>query len=256
MAPTGRPAQFLAHRPGCKTVRIWARVSISTRTFPISVRILFFGNDYSRLSIPCLQAALDTGHSVTVGAHRAESVGLIKTARIALKTRGPAAVIRGGVTLLLAYARRLHSPSGAASLTELARQRGAPVIDVTHLDSPASMESIRAFAPDIILVAGFSRILKRAVIELPRLGCINVHPSLLPRYRGPNPMYWVLANGGESHRRDGPLPRGENRRGRHHRAAIGPDPPGRRRAHAARPMRSGRRGAAARRARASSSRVT
>src|SRR5207302_961380 len=46
----------------------------------------------------------------------------------------------------------------------------------------------------LIVVANYSHILKHALISIPRLGCINVHASLLPAYRGPSPLYWVLAN--------------------------------------------------------------
>jgi methionyl-tRNA formyltransferase len=66
---------------------------------------------------------------------------------------------------------------------------------VSRLRDPATVDSVAALRPDLIVVAGFSRILRDDVIRIPSRGCINVHPSLLPRYRGPNPIYWVLANG-------------------------------------------------------------
>src|SRR5713226_7770003 len=56
------------------------------------------------------------------------------------------------------------------------------------------MQHVQLLGVDLIVVAGFARILKRALVDVPRLGCINVHPSLLPHYRGPEPFYWVLAN--------------------------------------------------------------
>ncbi|MBV9690602.1 MAG: methionyl-tRNA formyltransferase, partial [Ktedonobacteraceae bacterium] len=50
-------------------------------------------------------------------------------------------------------------------------------------------------APDFIFVAGFPQKLPAALLDLPRLGCVNLHPSLLPRYRGPEPFFWQLMNG-------------------------------------------------------------
>src|SRR5262249_42819339 len=52
-----------------------------------------------------------------------------------------------------------------------------------------------AFDLDLILVQMFPRRLPASVLAIPRLGCVNVHPSLLPRYRGPNPVSWQLYNG-------------------------------------------------------------
>jgi methionyl-tRNA formyltransferase len=54
---------------------------------------------------------------------------------------------------------------------------------------------LRALEPDIIVSAGFSRILPSAVLEVPRLGAFNCHPSPLPRYAGSNPWFWILRNG-------------------------------------------------------------
>lgn len=54
---------------------------------------------------------------------------------------------------------------------------------------------IARLAPDLIVVSSFSRIIPREVISIPPLGVINVHPSLLPKYRGATPTFWVLING-------------------------------------------------------------
>jgi methionyl-tRNA formyltransferase len=54
---------------------------------------------------------------------------------------------------------------------------------------------LRSWAPDLAVVAAYGRILPRAVLELPRLGCINVHASLLPKYRGAAPIQWALLRG-------------------------------------------------------------
>lgn len=57
------------------------------------------------------------------------------------------------------------------------------------------IEWLDARRADVILVAAYGRLLPAPVLEHPRLGCLNVHPSLLPRYRGPAPIQWALANG-------------------------------------------------------------
>ncbi len=54
---------------------------------------------------------------------------------------------------------------------------------------------LAALAPDLIAVAAYGQYIPRRIIELPPLGCINIHPSLLPRYRGAAPIQWAVANG-------------------------------------------------------------
>jgi methionyl-tRNA formyltransferase len=84
--------------------------------------------------------------------------------------------------------------SGFVSLPELCHVRGLNVIRCASPNSPEFLHQVQLLGVDLIVVAGFSRILKRPLIGAPRLGCINVHLSLLPLYRGPEPNYWVLAN--------------------------------------------------------------
>jgi methionyl-tRNA formyltransferase len=66
---------------------------------------------------------------------------------------------------------------------------------------PASREQmaalIRPLEPDLIVCSGFNWLIPREVIEIPRYGAINMHPSLLPRYRGPIPVSWAIRNGDE-----------------------------------------------------------
>lgn len=59
----------------------------------------------------------------------------------------------------------------------------------------AFMDRLAAMAPDIIVVVAFGQILPKRVLDIPRLGCVNVHASLLPRYRGAAPMQWAIING-------------------------------------------------------------
>ena len=62
---------------------------------------------------------------------------------------------------------------------------------------PASVEYLKKFAPDIIIVAAFGQILPKSILDLPKYGCINVHASLLPKYRGAAPIQWAVINGDE-----------------------------------------------------------
>lgn len=83
----------------------------------------------------------------------------------------------------------------APPVKTLALQLGIPVIQPEKLKQPEAMAQLRAWNPDIIVVAAFGQILKRDVLELPRYGCINVHASLLPRWRGAAPINAAILNG-------------------------------------------------------------
>lgn len=63
------------------------------------------------------------------------------------------------------------------------------------LKEKSTNELINSLLPDLIVVSTFYQIIPKSIITIPRLGIINVHPSLLPKYRGPTPTYWVLENG-------------------------------------------------------------
>lgn len=76
---------------------------------------------------------------------------------------------------------------------ELAVQHGRAVLTPDKIGEAES--ELRALHPDVIAVAAYGQFIPRAIRELPRLGCINIHPSLLPRYRGAAPMQWAIANG-------------------------------------------------------------
>ncbi len=77
----------------------------------------------------------------------------------------------------------------------LALELGLPVIQPEKLRQPEAMDQLRAWAPDLIVVAAFGQILKPDVLDLPRFGCINVHASLLPRWRGAAPINAAILNG-------------------------------------------------------------
>jgi methionyl-tRNA formyltransferase len=79
----------------------------------------------------------------------------------------------------------------------LAEELGLPVIQPARLKEPAALEQLAAWQPDLIVVAAFGQILRPAVLDLPRYGCINVHASLLPRWRGAAPIVAAILEGDE-----------------------------------------------------------
>ena len=80
---------------------------------------------------------------------------------------------------------------------EVALEHQIPVLQPQKVKEEAFLEEIRMLNPDIILVAAYGKLLPKALLELPRFGCINVHASLLPKYRGASPIQWAVLNGEE-----------------------------------------------------------
>ncbi len=85
----------------------------------------------------------------------------------------------------------------APPVKTLALELGIPVIQPEKLRQPEAMEQLRAWNPDLIVVAAFGQILRKDVLDLPHHGCINVHASLLPRWRGAAPINAAILNGDE-----------------------------------------------------------
>jgi methionyl-tRNA formyltransferase len=77
----------------------------------------------------------------------------------------------------------------------LARQLNLPVLQPERAREPAFIEALRELRPDLMVVAAYGQILPKAILDLPPHGCINVHTSLLPRYRGAAPIQWAILNG-------------------------------------------------------------
>jgi methionyl-tRNA formyltransferase len=80
-------------------------------------------------------------------------------------------------------------------LKELALELSLPVIQPSRMSEPEAMQQLQAWAPDLIVVAAFGQILRPAVLDMPAYGCINVHGSLLPRWRGAAPIHAAILNG-------------------------------------------------------------
>jgi methionyl-tRNA formyltransferase len=127
------------------------------------MRVIFMGTP--EFAVPTLDALLEAGHEV---------------ARVLSQPDRP--VGRG---------RRLTPPPVA----RLAQERGLPLLQPKGLRSAEVQAQLAAAAPEAIVVAAYARLLPRAVLDLPRLGCLNVHPSLLPRHRGPAPIQGALLAG-------------------------------------------------------------
>ena len=89
--------------------------------------------------------------------------------------------------------RQLVAPPVKAAALEL----GIPVIQPARLREPEATQQLRDWAPDLIVVAAFGQLLKPAVLDLPKFGCINVHASLLPRHRGAAPIAAAILAGDE-----------------------------------------------------------
>jgi len=77
----------------------------------------------------------------------------------------------------------------------LADEAGIPVLQPLKVRHPEAVDEIRKLSPDLIVVVAFGQILPKELLDIPRHGCINVHASLLPRYRGAAPLNWVIVNG-------------------------------------------------------------
>lgn len=77
----------------------------------------------------------------------------------------------------------------------LARKFGLPVLQPPKARDEALIFELRALKPDLIVVAAYGHILPQAILDLPRFGSLNVHTSLLPKYRGAAPIQWAIADG-------------------------------------------------------------
>ena len=131
---------------------------------PMSIRIVFMGSP--EFALPTL-SSLANSHQV---------VGVV--------TQPDRASGRG---------RELKAPP----VKSLALELNIPVIQPEKLRLLEPIEQLRAWAPDLIVVAAFGQILKKDVLELPKFGCVNVHASLLPRWRGAAPINAAILAGDE-----------------------------------------------------------
>ena len=127
------------------------------------MRIVFMGSP--AFGLPTLRALLEAGHEVSL-----------------VVTRPDSAAGRG---------RRLRPPPAA----NFAEERGLPLYQPASLRERAAAEPLRRASPEVIVVAAFGMLLPPAVLELAPGGCLNVHPSLLPRWRGAAPIQAAIVAG-------------------------------------------------------------
>lgn len=127
------------------------------------LRIVFFGS--GAFAIPSFEALLDAGHELA-----------------ALVTQPDREKGRG---------RALAAPP----LKPVAESRRIRVLQPRRIKEPVAQEAVRAFEPELSVVVAYGQILPRSVLDLAPLGTVNVHASLLPRYRGAAPIQWALVQG-------------------------------------------------------------
>lgn len=127
------------------------------------MKIVFMGTP--DFAVPSLQALLDGGHSVSA----------VYTQSDKPKGRG----------------HKLAAPP----VKELALKYNIPVYQPKSLRGGEAVSQLAALSPDAIVVVAYGKILPPDVLSLPRYGCINVHASLLPKYRGAGPIQWSVLNG-------------------------------------------------------------
>lgn len=127
------------------------------------MRIVFMGTP--DFAVPSLQALLESGRNV---------VGVV--------TQPDRPVGR----------KRILTPTPVKVEAE---KHGIPVLQPERLRRPESVEALKALQPDLIVTAAYGQILPKSVLELPQHGCINIHASLLPKYRGGAPIHHAVMNG-------------------------------------------------------------
>lgn len=129
------------------------------------MRIVFMGTP--DFAVPSLKALLDAGHEVCAVYTQPD------------KPQGRKQVLT------------------APPVKELALSKGIPVYQPATLKNEEEQEKLRALAPEVIIVVAYGKLLPKAVLEIPPRGCINVHGSLLPRWRGAAPIQWSVIAGDE-----------------------------------------------------------
>lgn len=129
------------------------------------MKIVFMGTP--EIAVPCLQKIIDEGHEV-----------------LAVVTQPDKPKGRG---------KKLAMPP----VKELAVKYDIPVYQPIKAREDSFVKILEEMNPDLIVVVAFGQILPKAILDIPKYGCVNVHVSLLPKYRGAAPINWVIINGEE-----------------------------------------------------------
>lgn len=80
---------------------------------------------------------------------------------------------------------------------EVAVAENIPVFQPEKIRRPEAVEELKKYEADVFIVAAFGQILTKEILDMPKYGCINIHASILPKYRGAAPIQWVIINGEE-----------------------------------------------------------
>ncbi|MFR3568478.1 MAG: methionyl-tRNA formyltransferase [Paraclostridium sordellii] len=129
------------------------------------MKIVFMGTP--EFAVPCLQKIIDEGHEV-----------------LAVVTQPDKPKGRG---------KKLAMPP----VKELALKYNIDVYQPVKAREDSFVEKLKEINPELIVVVAFGQILPKSILDIPRFGCVNVHASLLPKYRGAAPLNWVIINGEE-----------------------------------------------------------
>jgi methionyl-tRNA formyltransferase len=150
-----------------------------------TISVIYFGTT-GAFSAPPLEALLHAGYDV-----RAVVLAALDRTQPIRRVPVTKATPRGRSLPLLAT----HSD---LNIVALATERNIPVWEVGDLRADGTRETLAGYAPDALCVACFTRKLPASELSLPRLGALNVHPSLLPDNRGPDPLFWTFWRGDEA----------------------------------------------------------
>jgi len=102
---------------------------------------------------------------------------------------------RANIVAVVCSTRWQRTHPKADLLARIAGHLGRPVEVTADANASAFVRCLRAYEPDVVVMASFDQILTAETLAVPSRGWLNVHPSLLPRHRGPEPIYWTIANG-------------------------------------------------------------
>ena len=113
-----------------------------------------------------------------------------------------AALVQNGyeVTAVVTQPDKPKGRGGAMAMSavkESALKHGLTVLQPVKASNPEFVEELRTYKPDVIVVVAFGQLLPESIIDMPEYGCINVHASLLPKYRGAAPIQWAVIDGCE-----------------------------------------------------------
>lgn len=113
-----------------------------------------------------------------------------------------AALVEAGHTVT-AVVTQPDKPKGRSGklifspVKEYALEKQIPVLQPQRIKRPEAVEELRQYEADVFVVAAFGQILSKEILEMPKYGSLNIHASLLPKYRGSSPIQWAVINGEE-----------------------------------------------------------